>query len=109
MEREGCQVEREGRSASSFACREGTWPLWLAYTRMASSVPIISSTSRPLSGEAELFTEGELADDVEGIVLEPGLVAVSAYDARLVEKTEISSLTPDQKTSQLSRVHQVAS
>lgn len=46
--------------------------------------------------EAELFVESELADNVEGMVLELGLVAVSAYNG-ILSKTETSVLTPRSK------------
>ena len=46
--------------------------------------------------EAELFVESELAKNVKGIVLEPGLFAVSAYHKRLLE-TRTGVCTPRSK------------
>ena len=45
--------------------------------------------------EAELFVESELANNVKGIVLEPGLVAFSAYNETL--KSKMGVFTPRSK------------
>ena len=57
--------------------------------------------------EAELLVESELAKDVKGIVLEPGLVTVSAYNKTLL-KTKMGCLLQDRKPGHLLRIRQDA-
>ena len=57
--------------------------------------------------EAELFVKSELAKNVKGIVLEPGLFAVLAYDKTLL-RLRWAYLLQDRKTGHLLRIRQDA-